>query len=185
MFYKIIMEKNEDKLFYIDLNDNEKNFSNNKIYNSIFQDDFIAVINSNIYIITIRNGELKQKKFELNNKDEIISISFSKNKLYNITKSQILYLEDEKELNLDNLELNKINILEGILSRKQIKKISCSIDETLFLTSGGMVYYQKQGENNQKLIIELLEYSTEEIYSGENFHMVKCKKRSDDKNINP
>ena len=184
MFYKLIMEKNEDKLFYIDLNDNEKNFSNNKIYNSIFQDDFIAVINSNIYIITIRNGELKQKKFELNNKDEIISISFSKNKLYNITKSQILYLEDEKELNLDNLELNKINILEGILSRKQIKKISCSIDETLFLTSGGMVYYQKQGENNQKLIIELLEYSTEEIYSGENFHMVKCKKRSDDKNIN-
>ena len=86
MFYKLIMEKNEDKLFYIDLNDNEKNFSNNKIYNSIFQDDFIAVINSNIYIITIRNGELKQKKFELNNKDEIISISFSKNKLYNITK---------------------------------------------------------------------------------------------------
>ena len=166
MFYKLIMEKNEDKLFYIDLNDNEKNFSNNKIYNSIFQDDFIAVINSNIYIITIRNGELKQKKFELNNKDEIISISFSKNKLYNITKSQILYLEDEKELNLDNLELNKINILEGILSRKQIKKISCSIDETLFLTSGGMVYYQKQGENNQKLIIELLEYSTEEISYG-------------------
>ena len=39
MFYKLIMEKNEDKLFYIDLNDNEKNFS----------------INSNIYIITIRN----------------------------------------------------------------------------------------------------------------------------------
>ena len=48
------MEKNEDKLFYIDLNENDNNYSNIKIYNSIFQDDFILVINSNIYIITIR-----------------------------------------------------------------------------------------------------------------------------------
>ena len=48
MFYKLIMEKNEDKLFYIDLNDNEKNFSNYLLYNSTLQDYFISVITSNI-----------------------------------------------------------------------------------------------------------------------------------------
>ena len=180
-------EDNNDKLFYIDLNneDNRDNKSNKYlIYNSIFHDCYIIDINSKIYIITINNNNSEIKQLENNNKEETTFISFAKKMFYKITKSNILYLTEENEININNLNIKKLNILSGIIEKKQIKKISCSIDETLFLTLGGMIYYQKEGDKNQKLILDLLEYSTEDICSGENFHMANCKKRNDDKNLN-
>ena len=149
-------EDNNDKLFYIDLN-NEDNRDNKSIkyliYNSIFHDCYIIDINSNIYIITINNNNSETKQFENNNKEETTFISFAKKMFYKITKSNILYLTEENEININNLNIKKLNILSGIIEKKQIKKISCSIDETLFLTLGGMIYYQKEGDKNQKLII--------------------------------
>ena len=180
------MEQNEDKIFYIDFDEeNSQNIINNNIYNSIFHNNFIAVNNYSIYIIIIKNGQQIEKvKCELNNKEGIKLIYFSKNNLYILTDSKILYLEHENKINFNNFNINNLNILPGIISQKQITQISCSIDETLFLTKGGMVYYQKNGEINQKLLLDLLEYSTKEIYSGENFHVINCQKRNEDNKDN-
>ena len=85
-------EDNNDKLFYIDLN-NEDNRDNKSIkyliYNSIFHDCYIIDINSNIYIITINNNNSETKQFENNNKEETTFISFAKKMFYKITKSNI------------------------------------------------------------------------------------------------
>ena len=81
--------------------------------------------------------------------------------LYNNENAKLL----EKAMNLEDE-------LKNLKRTKRIDKLF----NTFELDKNGLI--------GTKLIIELLEYSTEEIHSGENFHMIKCKKRSDEKNIN-
>lgn len=47
----------EDKIFYLNFEDeNLINISNNKVYNSIFHNDFIVVNNDSTYIIIIKRN---------------------------------------------------------------------------------------------------------------------------------
>jgi alpha-tubulin suppressor-like RCC1 family protein len=60
-----------------------------------------------------------------------------------------------------------ISVLPGILQKKKIRSISCGLNTTLFLTYGGMVYTNTDSnKENQKLIIDLLEYNIEQTYAG-------------------
>ena len=111
------MEQNEDKIFYIDFDEkNSQNINNNNIYNSIFHNNFIAVNNYIFYIIIIKNKkQIEKVKCELNNKEGIKLIYFSKNNLYILTDSKILYLEHENEIYFNNFNINDLNILPGII----------------------------------------------------------------------
>lgn len=117
----------------------------------------------------LNNNQLKFKEFE-----------FNFNCIYCITQNNNeVYYSDYSLIEASKKNSNLFKVLPGVIQKKKIKNISCSKEKTLFLTYGGMVYSSSDNmKENQKLLIDLLEYNIEHISAGENHFLCSGKKRN-------
>ena len=157
-----------ENLFIKNYNENNNNLT---VFNTLLKEDIFFLIynNNDLYKLNIKDDKLEYEKIEEINQSNINlkEISFTKNNFFLLNTQNLLN---------NKFIINQLNPLSGILEKKKIKKISCNLNESLFLTYGGNVYSQK---DNPILIIDLLNYNIENIYTGGNYHMVYGKKRDE------
>ncbi len=165
-----------ENLFINNYNENNNNLT---VFNTFINEDIFFLIynNNDLYQLKIKENELEHEKIEEINKSNIKprEISFTQNIFFLLNTQSIIFFSKYNLLN-NKFTINQLNPLSGILEKKKIKKISCNLNESLFLTYGGNVYSQK---DNPILIIDLLNYNIENIYSGGNYHIVYGKKRDE------
>ena len=165
-----------ENLFIKNYNENNNNLT---VFNTLLKEDIFFLIynNNDLYKLNIKDDKLEYEKIEEINQSNINlkEISFTKNNFFLLNTQSIIFFSKYNFLN-NKFTINELNPLSGILEKKKIKKISCNLNESLFLTYGGNVYSQK---DNPILIIDLLNYNIENIYTGGNYHMVYGKKRDE------
>ena len=151
-------------------------------YNSFYSNNlFLLIANENLLYKFTFNKDFSNFNTNkiLNSKNKRISdLIINKNGIFIRNPKEILY-KISNEINYNNLNnIDDFILIQGIISKKKIKQISCSQNEILFLTFGGMVYFSKNDKiNEQNLLIDLLEINVEEIHSGLNFYLISGKNR--------
>ena len=198
----------DDIKAYLNLANNTKQFSQSKnffsFYDSIYQDNFFIIVYNNELVVkskfakkTNNTFPLELKKENQEQHDKISSIIFAKqNILVKTIKNEIVSFSIPN-LSYESFYFNFSHqkVLNGIIQKKQIKKISCGLNHILFLSYGGMIYStgdnaygqlgidgQLKNSNEQNLITNLIEYNIEDIFSGNNFNIVYGKKRLNEYN---
>ena len=161
-------------------------------YNSFYCNNlFLLIANENLlYKFTFNKdfSNFNSNKI-LNSKNKRISnLIINKNGIFIRNPKEILYKisSNENEINYNNFNnIDDFILIKGIISKKKIKQISCSQNEILFLTFGGMVYFSKNDKiNEQNLLIDLLEINVDEIHCGMNFYLISGKNRNNENNNN-
>ena len=165
----------------IDTNTNSVIFNN-----SIYNDLIILTVNGNILYqgnYSSQSNSFSFNKYNLpsnDNNNKIIQIDFTSNYIYFISqnKNEIYYTNYDTFINSLNNNFN-FSLLQGIIQKKKIKKISCGKNSSLFLTYGGMVYNNNDNtKENQKLLTDLIEYNIENISSGSSHFLCYGSKRN-------
>ena len=178
----------------------------------------INPIQLNTFFLIIANtNELLKAKLNLNNTTNTNNITTTTNSVLlsieNITPFQIhhitniainedtIYIQTSNtnneiviyaapKLMYDVFTLNNaVQHIDTIFQKKQIKQISCGVNQTLFLSHGGMVYSytqhndkQHQHQQQPTLITDLIEYDIEMVCAGNAFNFVYGKQRYNDYN---
>jgi hypothetical protein len=128
-----------ENLFIKNYNENNNNLT---VFNTLLKEDIFFLIynNNDLYKLNIKDDKLEYEKIEEINQSNINlkEISFTKNNFFLLNTQSIIFFSKYNFLN-NKFTINELNPLSGILEKKKIKKISCNLNECLFLKYGGNV----------------------------------------------
>ena len=170
---------------------------------------------NSFFLIIVNTNELLKAKLNLNDANtlsvenitpfqinHITNIAINEESIYiqtsNSNNEIVIYSSPKLIYDLFNLN-NSAQHIDKLFQKKQIKQISCGVNQTLFLSHGGMVYSYKSNnqhkemnnENHQHhlqqqqqpvLITDLIEYEIEMVCAGNSFNFVYGKQRYNDYN---